>query len=60
MKTIERMDYGFKYDLQFRNNFTSLENNFKIQQALNQDFVVPWQIVEKDKKDFLVEISLLR
>ena len=55
MKTIERMDYGFKNDLQFRTNFTSLENNFKIQKARNQGFVVPWQIVENDKKEFLVE-----
>ncbi len=55
MKTIEREDYGYKSDLQFRNNFTSLENKFKIQKALNQGFVVPWQIVEKDKKEFLVE-----
>lgn len=55
MKTFEKMDYGSKNDQQFRNNFSSLESKFKVQQVRNQDFVVPWHVVEKDKKKFLVE-----
>ena len=55
MKTIERMDYGFKNELQFRNNYASLEYNFKIQKTLNQGFVVPWQLVENDRKEYLVK-----
>jgi hypothetical protein len=55
MRTMEKMDSGFKNNLQFRNNYTSLENNYRIQQFRNQKFIVPWQVVETEKKEFRVE-----
>lgn len=55
MRTMEKMDSGFKNNLQFRSNYTSLENNYKIQQVRNQSFIVPWQVIEKEKKEFRVE-----
>lgn len=55
MKTSEKMDYGFKSEQHFQNNYAFSSKDFRIHQIQNQNFIVPWQVVEKDKKEVLVE-----
>ncbi len=55
MKTTEKIDYGFRSDQQFRNDYSSFENGFRIKQIDNQRFIVPWQLVETEKRKFAVE-----
>jgi len=55
MKTTEKIDYGFKSELQFRNNYSFFDNDLRIKQLENRNFIVPWQMVETDKKEVLVE-----
>ena len=54
MKTTERNDLGFKRELHYRNNYAFGANDYRIQQVRNQNFIVPWQIVENEKKEVLV------
>lgn len=58
MKTTEKIDYGFKSELQFRNNISFFDNGLRIKQIEDQNFIVPWQMVEPDKKEVLSGISL--
>ena len=55
MKEAGKIDYDINREQQFRNNYSFLEHDFRIQQVLNQEFVVPWQMVDDDKKKVLVE-----
>jgi hypothetical protein len=55
MKATEKTDLRFKSELQFRNNYSFFENNLRIKQLEIQNFIVPWQLVEYDKKEILVE-----
>jgi hypothetical protein len=55
MKTTEKNDYGFRSELQFRNNYSFFDNDLRIKQLENRNFIVPWQMVETDKKEVLVE-----
>lgn len=55
MKTSEKMNYGFESDQHFKNNYAFSSRDFRIQQIRNQSFVVPWQIIEKEKKDVFAE-----
>jgi hypothetical protein len=55
MKTVEKIDYGNRNEQQFRNNYSFFENEFRIKQLENQNFIVPWQMVKIQKKEVLVE-----
>jgi len=55
MKTAERMDFKFKNELHFRNNYSFFDKDLRIKQLENQSFVVPWQMVEDKKKEVFVE-----
>ena len=55
MKETEKTDFGFKSELQFRINYSFFNNDLRIKQLKNQNFIVPWQMVEFDKKEILVE-----
>lgn len=55
MKAVEKVNYGDKNELHFRNNFSLFENDFRIKQFENQNFIVPWQMVKIQKKEVLVE-----
>jgi hypothetical protein len=55
MKTSEKFDFGFKSELHFHNNYSFLDNDLRIKQLENHDFIVPWQMVVNDKKEVLVE-----
>ena len=55
MKAVEKINYRYKNELQFRNNYSFFENDLRIKQLENQDFIVPWQLVEPKKKEVLVE-----
>ena len=55
MKETEKTDFGFKSELQFRHNYSFLDNDLRIKQLENHDFIVPWQMVETDKNEVLVE-----
>lgn len=55
MKEAGKIDYDINKEQKFRNNYSFLENDFRIQQIRKQEFVVPWQMVEDDKKKVLVE-----
>jgi hypothetical protein len=55
MKTTEETDFGFKSELQFHYNYSFFDNDLRIKQLENHDFIVPWQMVETEKKEVLVE-----
>lgn len=55
MKTAEKIDYGFKNELHYRNNYSFIDKDLRFKQLANQDFIVPWQMVETDKKEIFVE-----
>lgn len=55
MKASEKTDYGFKNELQFRNHYSFFENDLRIKQLENRNFIVPWQLVENEKKEVFVE-----
>lgn len=55
MKTSEKMNYGFKSEQHYQNNYAFSSKDFRINQIKNQNFIVPWQIVEKEKKEVSVD-----
>jgi len=55
MKTTEEIDYGFKSKLQFRDKYSLMNYEIRIRHTDNQNFIVPWQMVENEKKEVLVE-----
>lgn len=55
MKTAGKIDYGFKNELHFRNNYSFFDKDLRIKQLENQNFVVPWQMVEEKKKEVFAE-----
>ena len=55
MKTVEKIDYGFRNEQQFHDIYSFLENDLRIKQLENYDFIVPWQMVVTQKKEVLVE-----
>jgi hypothetical protein len=59
MKTIKRIDYGFESDQNFRRSYAFTSNDFRIQQIKNEGFVVPWHIVDKEKKEVHENLGLL-
>lgn len=56
MKTSEKTDYRFKYEQHFRNNYSFNDNDFRVNQIKNQNFIVPWQLVENDKAEVVVKL----
>ena len=57
MKATERTDFGLKSELQFRNNYSFFDNDLRIKQLENHNFIVPWQVVENDKKEVSAGVS---
>ncbi len=55
MKTSDKRNYGFESDQRFTNNFAFSSKDFRIHQIQNQNYVVPWQISEKEKRQLLVD-----
>ena len=55
MKTTEEIDYGFKNKLQVHDKYSLLNYEIRIRHTDNQNFIVPWQMVETEKKEVLVE-----
>jgi hypothetical protein len=55
MKTRERIKHGFESERDFRRNYAFTSNDYRIQQIRAEGFIVPWHIVDKEKKEFLVE-----
>jgi len=55
MKTSERIDSGFRKELHFQNNYSFFDKDLRIKQLENRNFIVPWQMVDKVKKDTFVE-----
>jgi len=55
MKTAGKIDYGYKNELHFRNKYSFFEKDLRIKQLENQNFIVPWQMVEDKKKEVFVE-----
>jgi hypothetical protein len=55
MKATEKTDFGFKNELEFHHNYFFLDNDLRIKQLENHDFVVPWQMVVTEEKEVLVE-----
>ena len=55
MKIAEKIDYGFESEQKFRNSYSFFDNDLRIKQLKNQRFVVPWEMVEKDKWEAVVE-----
>ena len=55
MKTFDKIDYGNRNEQQFRNNYSFFENDLRIKQLENQDFIVPWQMGVTPKKKVIVE-----
>ncbi len=55
MKTQEKMNYGFERDQLFKNDYAFSSDDFRIHQIQNQNFIVPWQIIEKEKRQVLTD-----
>ena len=55
MKTSEKTDQNLKGKNEFRRNFSFFENDFRVKQIYNRSFVVPWQLNEYEKKEFVVQ-----
>ena len=55
MKTTGKIDYGIRNELHFRNNYSFFDKDLRIKQLENQNFIVPWQMVEDKKKEVFVE-----
>jgi hypothetical protein len=55
MKTTEEIDYGFKSKQQFHEKYALVNYEIRIKQAGYQNFIVPWQMVETEKKEVFVE-----
>lgn len=55
MKTSEKTDQGIKGKNKFPRDFSIFENDFRVKQIYNQSFIVPWQMVEYEKKEFVVQ-----
>lgn len=55
MKTSEKTDQYIKGKSGFRRNFSFPGNDFRVKQIYNQSFVVPWQMIEYEKKEFVVQ-----
>jgi hypothetical protein len=55
MKTSEKTDQGLKGKEEFRKSFSFFENDFRVKQIYNRSFVVPWQMVEFEKKEFVLQ-----
>lgn len=55
MKAFEKTDYRFKREQLFRSNYSFYENDFRVQQIKNQNFVVPWQLVENEITEVIVK-----
>jgi len=55
MKTSEELNYRLKSKLQSRENYSLLNYEIRIKQIENQNFIVPWQMVNVKKKEILVE-----
>jgi len=55
MKIAERINYGFEKEQTFRNRYSFIDKDSTIKQLENQNYVVPWQIVEDKKRKTFVE-----
>jgi hypothetical protein len=55
MKASEKIDYRFKDEQHFRNNYSFYDNDFRVNQIKNQNFIVPWQLVENNKTEVVVK-----
>lgn len=55
MKTVEKIDYRNKNEQKFHDIYSFFENDLRIKQLENHDFIVPWQMVVTQKKEVLVE-----
>ena len=55
MKATEKTDYRLKNEQYFRNNYSFYDNDFRVHQIRNQDFIVPWQLVENNKTEVVVK-----
>ena len=55
MKATEKTDFDFKNELQFHHNYSFFDNDLRIKQLENHDFIVPWQMVVTKEKEVLVE-----
>lgn len=55
MKTMKKTDYKFKVEQHFRSNFSFYDNDFRVNQIKNCNFIVPWQLVENETKEVIVK-----
>jgi len=55
MKTTEEIDYGFKNKQQFSEKYSLVNYEIRIKPSENQNFIVPWQMVETKKKEIFAE-----
>ncbi len=55
MKTSEKTNYGFESERNYKNNTAFSSKDFRIRQVQNQNFIVPWQVVENEKKEVRVD-----
>lgn len=55
MKTTEEIDYGFKIKQQFSEKYSLANYEIRIKPSENQNFIVPWQMVETGKKEIFAE-----
>lgn len=55
MKTTDKIDYRLKSKQQFSEEYSLVNYEIRIKPSQNQDFIVPWQMVETGKKEVFAE-----
>ncbi len=55
MKPSEKIDYKLNYEQHFRNDYSFKDNDFRVNQIKNQNFIVPWQLVENGRTKVVVK-----
>lgn len=55
MKTTDEIEQGFKNKQKIHEKFALVNYEIRIKQPGYQNFIVPWQIVETEKKEIFSE-----
>lgn len=55
MKTTDKIIYGFKNKLQTSEKYALVNYEIRIKPTENQNFIVPWQMVDTKKTEVFAE-----
>ncbi|GEM_PF-4352078 len=55
MKLAEKLNYAFESEQKFHHSYSFYERDLKVKGFEGQQFVVPWQIEEKKKRETVLK-----